>query len=113
MTSASTLDYINGWLVESDASQGETVSFHLEVGCRWLGCLVELEDYMRCFPWKAVQAVHDRRWESLLQNMRNEWNFIFFLDGLAPNSPVYKATRVTRLPVFRELFLQAEPLVCV
>ena len=107
---AETLDYIQAWLADSESSQAETLDFHVEVGCRWLGSLCELADYLTCFPWKAVQSVHMRRWERLLADMKSEWDFVLQCDVFDKKSPVFKAVAVSRLPCFRELFVLAEKL---
>lgn len=63
-------------------------------------------------PWKAILAVHSRRYATLLESLRLEWDLIQMLDQLSSKSKVFKAMSFTRWQSVREMLVQAEFLNC-
>ncbi|OLP83426.1 hypothetical protein AK812_SmicGene35831 [Symbiodinium microadriaticum] len=104
------LVYINITEASHDETAAETMALHCEMLCHWLCRLHELADHHRVLPWKAILAVHSRRYATLLESLRLEWDLIQMLDQLSSKSKVFEAMSFTRWQPVREMLVQAESI---
>ena len=107
----SVLEFINAAEAARDCTCQETLSFHGSLLISWLANVVEIEDYARNYPWKAVCALQEVNWETQLEDLRVEWAFIRVLDHAPKGSQLARLFPWTRWQATRELFIEAELLV--
>ncbi|CAE7945793.1 unnamed protein product [Symbiodinium sp. KB8] len=109
-TPISVLEYINAAEAARDCTCQETLSFHTSLLISWLANVVEIEDYARSYPWKAVLALQEVNWPNQLEELRVEWAFIQVLDHAPRGSALARLFPWTRWQSTRELFIEAESI---
>ena len=102
------LVYMNARHADQDATAKEILSFHFEATVRWLSGIFELQDYHVNYPWRCVLALRSGDWGAMLQHMKEEWEMVKHLDTTDEKSALFKMISFTRLPVYRELMIEAE-----
>ena len=98
---------------ENDPTMGDVMAMHVEMLCHWLAGLDEIPEHHRSLPWRSVVCVNERRFQSFLRSLEMEWKLVLKIDRLNPRSSLYKQMAHTRWQSVREIFIEAECLVCI